>query len=100
MHTHPTRGNNVLDLIITNLSHLTIAPLGISDYNTIPEWTANTGSPSDSDKKCTAKCFVRRFTRSTREAFGSWCSTHVWFTYAHESAFPTELTLFLPHSRA
>ena len=51
-------------------------------------WTANT---SDSVKKCAVKCLVRRFTRSTREAFGRWCSTHVWFTDVHESASPTEL---------
>ena len=34
---------------------------------------------------------MRRFTRSARETFGRWCSTHVWFTDVHESASPTEL---------
>ena len=42
----PTRGNNILDLIVTNLSHLyrapvIFAPLGRSDHNTIM-WSADT----------------------------------------------------------
>ena len=92
----PTRGNNILDLIVTNLFHLysapaIIAPLGRSDHNTIL-WSANTSCTSTSNRPSVTKRYVRRFTQSSCEAFGRWCSTHEWFTDIQGFVSATNLT--------
>jgi hypothetical protein len=80
----PTRGNNILDLIITNMFHfystLTVtAPLGRSDHHVI-NWSRNTDSAACLIKKGITKRKVRRFTQSSCAAFGRWCSEHIWFS--------------------
>ena len=77
----PTRGNNILDLIITNMSHFystptVTAPLGRSDHHVI-NWSRNTDSAACLIKKGITKRKVRRFTQSSCAAFGRWCSGHV-----------------------
>lgn len=80
----PTRGNNILDLIITNMFHFystptVTAPLGRSDHHVI-NWSRNTDSAACLIKKGITKRKVRRFTQSSCAAFGRWCSDHVWFS--------------------
>ena len=92
----PTRGNNILDLIVTNLSHLystpvIFAPLGRSDHNTIM-WSVDSRCTNNPARSCATKRYVRRFTQSSREAFGRWCSTHDWFSDTQESVSATNLT--------
>jgi hypothetical protein len=93
----PTRGNNILDLIVTNLSHLyrapvIFAPLGRSDHNTIM-WSADTSCANNPVRSRATKRYVRRFTQSSCEAFGRWCSTHEWFTDIQEPISATNLTV-------
>ena len=95
----PTRGYAVLDLIVTNLSHLysapvCSAPLGSSDHNVIC-WkplvtTRNTtrAAPVPVPKKC----YVRRFTQSSIDAFGRWISEHCWFDHIEDKSSVDTLT--------
>ena len=95
----PTRGYAVLDLIVTNLSHLYSAPvysapLGSSDHNVIC-WkplvtTRNTtrAAPVPAPKKC----YVRRFIQSSIDAFGRWISEHCWFDHIEDNSSVDTLT--------
>ena len=79
----PTRGEHVLDLIVTNLHRLynepsIIAPLGTSDHNVV-KWTLSASGSVRSHGKNTSKKHVRRFPQSARDAFGRWCNNHTWF---------------------
>ena len=92
----PTRGNNILDLIVTNLSHLYSAPvifppLGRSDHNTVM-WSADTSCTNNSVRSSATKRYMHRFTQSSCEAFGRWCSTHEWFTSQTSKNPPVLLT--------
>jgi hypothetical protein len=106
------RGNNILDLIITNMFHFystprVTAPLGRSDHHVI-NWSRNTDRAACLIKKGITKRKVRRFTQSSCAAFGRWCSDHVWFSdvqhpdsaTALASSFTSELSsaidLFFP----
>ena len=79
----PTRGEHVLDLIVTNLHELynepsIIAPLSTSDHNVV-KWTPSASEGVRSHGKNTSKKHVRRFPQSARDAFGRWCNNHTWF---------------------
>ena len=79
----PTRGQHVLDLIVTNLHELynepsIIAPLGTSDHNVV-KWTPSASEGVRSHGKNKSKKHVRRFPQSTRDAFGRWCNNHTRF---------------------
>lgn len=79
----PTRGNNSLDLIITNLPHLysipvISVPLGTSDHNSVL-WSPVSNTSKSTPGPQTTKVLVRRFTESSCMAFGRWSSTHNWF---------------------
>ena len=98
----PTRGSNILDLIITNLSHLysppvITVPIGTSDHNTV-EWNADANSVCLRSHGVTKRS-VHRFTQSSCEAFGRWSSTHVWFTDVHRpvSALAASFTVVIVH---
>jgi hypothetical protein len=54
-----------------------MAPLGSSDHN-IVKWTMNMSKETINNKSIRKK--IRCFPLSAREAFGSWCSSHEWFT--------------------
>ena len=78
----PTRGEHVLDLIVTNLHELynepsIIAPLGTSDHNV--KCTSSASGSARSHGKSISKKHVRRFPQSARDAFGRWCNNHTWF---------------------
>jgi hypothetical protein len=75
----PTRGDNTLDLIFTNISKYynvptTQAPLGTSDHLIIL-WKSKVIEKS---KYVTRKVLVRPIKESGLEAFGQWLSTHQW----------------------
>ena len=79
----PIRGDNVLDLIVTNLNDLynepfVTAPLGTSDHNVV-KWTTSVGGFVRSHVNSACKKHVRRLPQSARHAFGRWCNTHTWF---------------------
>jgi len=89
-----TRGNNILDLIITNLDNKykppeITAPLGSSDHNTI-EWRPNT--TNNNGKIPTTHSYVRRFPQSSIDAFGRWVSNHSWFSDIENLTCATALT--------
>jgi hypothetical protein len=69
-----------------------IAPLGRSDHNTIM-WSADTSCANNPVRSRATKRYVRRFTQSSCEAFGRWCSTHEWFTDIQEPISATNLTV-------
>ena len=81
----PTRGNNVLDLVISNLAcyynkPVVSAHLGSSDHCSV-HWVPN---PNYGSSKLTAKKKVvkmRRFRESALNAFGRWVSAHSWFAH-------------------
>ena len=79
----PTRGLAILDLIITNLSDFyetpqVLAPLGSSVHNTVTLSPGLTKSNSNSNTK-SVKRLVRRYPRSSNDAFGRWATTSGWF---------------------
>ncbi|PFX13909.1 hypothetical protein AWC38_SpisGene21974 [Stylophora pistillata] len=81
----PTRGNNILDLVISNLASSYNKPtvsahLGSSDHRSV-YWAPNSnyGSNILGAKKKMVK--MRRFPESAIDAFGRWVSAHSWFTH-------------------
>lgn len=86
-----TRGVSVLDLIVTNFGDLysrpvANAPLGPADHNIIT-WNPTMGvscvqSTGDlaGDLSSSNKRSLRRFTRSSMDAFGRWICYHTWFS--------------------
>ena len=81
----PTRGNNVLDLVILNLASyynkpVVSAHLGSSDHRSV-YWVPNSnhGSNNPTAKKRVVK--MRRFPVSALNAFGRWVSVHSWFAH-------------------
>ena len=87
----PTRGQSILDLILTNFSHLYCkpvisAPLGSSDHNII-SWkpiAAICNQLKAARAHAPKKCYLRRFPRSSIDAFGRWVCEHRWFNHAHD----------------
>ena len=81
----PTRGNSVLDLVISNLASyynkpVVSAHLGSSDHCSV-HWVPNSnyGSSKLTAKKKVVK--TRRFPESALNAFGRWVSAHSWFAH-------------------
>ena len=81
----PTRGNSVLDLVISNLDSyynkpVVSAHLGSSDHCSV-HWVPNSnyGSSKLTAKKKVVK--TRRFPESALNAFGRWVSAHSWFAH-------------------
>ncbi len=79
----PTRGNAILDLIITNLHNLyscpsILAPLGSSDHNVV-QWLPSSENSKPLSPVRSVKRKVRRYPRSGIDAFGRWITTHNWF---------------------
>ena len=82
----PTRGNSVLDLVISNLASyynkpVVSAHLGSSDHCSV-HWVPN---PNYGSSKLTAKKKVvkmRRFPESALNEFGRWVSAHNWFAHS------------------
>ncbi len=82
----PTRSTVLLDLIITDFNNFynkpeTTAPLGSSDHNVItwnPVMLPDGHHTEDRTKN--NKRRLRRFTRSSMDAFGRWISHHTWFS--------------------
>ena len=77
----PTRGNNVLDLVILNLASyynkpVVSAHLGSSDHRSV-YWVPN--SNNQTAKKKVVK--MRRFPVSALNVFGRWVSVHSWFAH-------------------
>ena len=94
----PTRGEHVLDLIVTNLPELynepsIIAPLGTSDHNVV-KWTSSASGSARSHGKSISKKHVRRFPQSARDAFGRWCNNHTWFADVENPRSCSELASF------
>ena len=78
----PTRGDNILDLIISNVhafycKPLIIAPLGRSDHN-IVSWPPKVIHSTPVSP--VAKRRVHTYPRSSLDAFGRWISSHNWFS--------------------
>ena len=76
----PTRGDNILDKIVTNYSHFysgvsTLSPIGRSDHNCVL-WTplSLSKSPQDNIKKKV----VRPLKDSGIRALGQWITHHSW----------------------
>ena len=82
----PTRGNSVLDLVISNLASyynkpVVSAHLGSSDHFSV-HWVPN---PNYDSSKLTAKKKVvkmSRFPESALNEFGRWVSAHNWFAHS------------------
>ena len=78
----PTRGNNILNRIISNFSEhysdpISYAPLGSSDHNVVfwsPKFSQGIQSGSNITKRC-----LRSYARSNQDAFGRWISEVNWF---------------------
>ena len=78
----PTRGNAILDLIVTNLhcfyqSPNVSAPLGSSDHNSIV-WLPDRCNNVINNNKGVER-FIRHFPKSGMRGFGSWAAGHSWF---------------------
>ena len=78
----PTRLENILDLILTDLSKhydksIVSANLGTSDHSS-DHWRPKTSRTTHVNK--TQKHSVRRFPELSINAFGRWVSSHQWFT--------------------
>ena len=76
----PTRGNNILDKIITSFSNfystpIIGSPIGLSDHSTVI-WLPNHYKPSVSNKSITR--IVRPMKDSGIREFGSWIVSHDW----------------------
>ena len=76
----PTRGNNILDKIITSFSNfystpIIGSPIGLSDHSTVI-WLPNHYKPSVSNKSITR--IVRPMKDSGIRQFGSWIVSHDW----------------------
>ena len=89
----PTREESILDLIITKLQDLyckpsIMAPLETSDHS-IVKWVSEVNDETTNNK--TVKKKVRRFPQSSREVFGRWCSSHIWFTELEETTSASNL---------
>ena len=81
----PTRGNNILDLVISNLASYYNKPvvsvhLGSSDHRSV-YWVPNSnhGSNNLMAKKKVVK--MHRSPVSVLNAFGRWVSVHSWFAH-------------------
>ena len=55
--------------------------------------SADTSCANNSVRSCATKRYIHRFTPSSCEAFGRWCSTHEWFTDIQEPVSATNLTV-------
>ena len=78
----PTKGNAILDLIVTNLhcfyqSPNVSAPLGSSDHNSIV-WLPDRCNNVINNNKGVER-FIRHFPKSGMRGFGSWAAGHSWF---------------------
>ena len=93
----PTRGDKILDLVLTNLSHLydkdavnILPPFGLSDHNVVlvrPKQRQPREGPS-------RKVFIRRDTRPSRKAeLGRYFSTIDWSTLDSASTSEEKSTL-------
>ena len=74
----PTRGNAILDIIITNIkncynSPIVSSPVGRSDHNTV-YWSPNVIKTTGSVNKIT----VRPLLKPRMYEFGRWITKHTW----------------------
>jgi hypothetical protein len=79
----PTRGTAKLDLIITNLHNLydspvVTTPLGASDHNSV-RWKPQSIQATNQQAAIIRKRQVRRYPKSSIDAFGRWATSQVWF---------------------
>ena len=93
----PTRGPSTLDLIITNLSNFydtsqVLAPLGASDHN-IVTWVPCPANPNFKPSSKSVKHLVRRYPRSSIDAFGRWASANDWFNELGPNANVDDLAI-------
>ena len=80
----PTRGNSILDLILTDICNrydkpVTSANLGTSDHGSV-FWRPKPSRDITVHAHKALKRSVRRFPGSAINAFGRWVSSHHWFT--------------------
>ena len=78
--TRPTRGNSILDLILTDFSEHYSEPivsthLGSSDHGSV-HWNPFLSSQRAKKKRIS----MRRFPQSAISAFGRWACSHRWFS--------------------
>ena len=81
--TRPTRGNSILDLILTDFSEhysepIVSAHLGSSDHGSV-HWNSLSINQLSSQRAKRKRISMRRFPQSAISAFGRWACSHRWF---------------------
>ena len=82
--TRPTRGNSILDLILTDFSEhysepIVSAHLGSSDHGSV-HWNPLPINQLSSQRAKKKRISMRRFPQSAICAFGRWACSHPWFS--------------------
>ena len=82
--TRPTRGNSILDLILTDFSEhysgpIVSAHLGSSDHGSV-HWNSLSINQLSSQRAKKKRISMRRFPQSAISAFGRWACSHRWFS--------------------
>ena len=100
--TRPTRGNSILDLILTDFSEhysepIVSAHLGSSDHGSV-HWNSLSINQLSSQRAKKKRISMRRFPQSAISAFGRWACSHRWFSDVEvDGDSPSRLTLSLTH---
>ena len=90
----PTRGNAILDLILTNMSNfcntpLVLPPIGLSDHNSVLCSYKNAAT-----KNARTKVKIRQGNNAAKTAFGKWLTDFNWTGLYHTFSCEQKLELF------